>query len=266
MPKIDLSAANTEMNSGSVNSLVELGVYEVTVKSAEFSQDDQGRDKLVVDFETGDGDVFRKWLYMHTKDTKRITLDQMSRLGVAENWNPKNTGELVGKECRIEIGRDQSGNYASVEKIYQKYVDPGKYNCVIGDISKQETAYSGKPFRRVFFKILDTGEFQNLRIMDRLYFNDKSLKFTGSKLQAMGASRSDFDTDNDRHMQELVGNYVEITLTIRRGNDGKDYPNVKNIKLLDGPPAVADAANDVIDIPDDVIAGFEEEDEDEIPF
>jgi hypothetical protein len=267
MPQLDLS--KPQEGGGNVNQTdTEEGIYDVTVKSASYGTDDKNREKITIDFETAGGDVFRKWLYLHMAETKRISLDQLSRLGTPKNWSFKNTDFLVGKECRIEVGRDDSKEYASVEKIFQKYIAPGKYRCEIVQIGKKEEAKSGKEFRRVFYLILDDGEFKNLKIMDKMYFNEKSMKFTASKLQAMGASRADFDTDSERHMQELEGGLVEVTLSIRRGNDGRDYPNVKNVKLLDSSeaPPVASASGEV-EVPDSQVAGFDEEDdEDDIPF
>jgi hypothetical protein len=263
MPRLDLSKPQ-EGTGGNYNLTdKDEGVYDATVVSAEHGKTDEGKERLIVDFETTDGSRYRKWLYMHTKDTKRITLDQISRLGVPPNWSPKNTDELVGKKCRIEVGRDNTGAYASVEKILQQYIEPGKYTCSVSKVGEKEEAKSGKEFRRVFFKIHTAGPYQNLQVMDRLYFNEKSLSFTGAKLQSMGAKRADFDTDNDRHMQELVGNNVELTLTIRKGSDGKEYLNVKNVKLLEGGAAPASpgpaVVEDVVDIPDDDVAGYDEE-------
>jgi hypothetical protein len=261
MPKLNLATADEGFTGGDVNSLVAEGVYEATVTSSKFEIDDRGRERIITDFEV---------------TQQGVSLEQLENVGVPANWNYKNTGALEGKDCRIKLIQD--GEYMSVKSIIQRAIPSGTYTCRVVKVSDEQKSYTkGTPFRIVFFAIQNAGVFQGLKILERLFLTDKSLKVTASKLKSMGAEVAEFDTDNDRDWGSLTGLNVELNYAITRDSDGTERGRiVRYTKLGRGNVAApatsapAEAAHDPNEVDVADVAGMAsaevEEVEDNIPF
>jgi hypothetical protein len=237
MPKLNLSDLDEGFTDSKVNPLVDDGIYRALVTGASFEIDDRGREKIITDFKvTEDGPakglVFRSWNYLHQSDCKRITIENLSNIGVPPNWNYKNVKILLNKECRIELVPGEG--YMNVKSIRQRFIPNGVYTTVVNQVGKLEHShFNNTPFRRVFFKIIsEPRELAGLSIQERLFLTDKSLKVTASKLKAIGSELPDFDTDQERDWASLTGLRVEISYTNSRTSDGKEYGRVVSYKAL----------------------------------
>ena len=232
-----------------------------------------------------DGLQFRDWLRFKEGENKRISLENLQRMGGGLNPRYQSPGYIAGKSCRIKIQQsDYKPENSEVKSIYQQYVPEGTYTCKIGRVGDIRTVAKvgggeSKPFFSVDF-VIESGEYEGLAITERLYVNEKSLGVTAAKLGAMGVPVGDFDTDNERDRKSMIGLRANITLQDRRQSDGSTQTKLTKISKLGRkgasapaesaptPSAAAqpDASGSVNVNPGQVAGASDEEDEDDIPF
>lgn len=257
MPKINL--ANTNDSEVTIDP-VPPGFYNAVVESAEFTAGEKDHIGLVFNVTEGEhvGRRVRQWYYLHTKDTKRISLQQLRTLGTPANFNPANAAQLAGKKARIETELSQDGKFANVRRIYQTSIDAGSYDSVIESVERDSR--DEKNFLRVIYRITQEGQFQNLRLTDNLYTHEKAIGFTANRLKRIGASMDEFDTDNNTHLNSLVGNNVKVSVIPHKSSDGKEFTRITSVKLLQDASGLRGISPEAVEVAEEFDAGFEDED------
>lgn len=239
-----------------------------TAKVLEASHETGEKDHVALSLKITEGEysgsTIKSWMYLHTPDCERITLETLSRLGTPPRWNPANAKQLVGKECRIKVEKEEGRQFSSVKSIYQRDIPSGQYETVITKV-EQDINTNGKQFLRMIFTIKNEGEYQNLNIIENWYLSDKAAKWTAGKLKRLGLSGG----IKPSNLATLIGKKVKLNTIVTLGSNGRKNTNVQNLELMSGDTTVISINDDDIDgidivstDPDDFDAGFE----DEIPF
>lgn len=233
LPKINLAEIDENITTGSSVPVPE-GFYDAEISSAIFVPGD--KQHMLISFKIIEGDYagsyVKNWFYTHMPDPKRITLEQLSAVGVKPTFNPANASTLTGKVCRIATKLSDDGKYAVLHRLYQRLIDAGSYECMVSSVERDSR--NDKPFLRVAYTI-SGGEFDGLRLTENLYLNDKSMKFTGARLKRIGATHSEFDTDNNSHIRSLIGNRVLVTTMPVSLDNGRSMNRVTSVSQSEGP-------------------------------
>ena len=232
MAKYNLDDFEDDFDEGGVRITVPPGVYPTTVKSAIYEK--SPKERLQVDFEITDGEYrgvsVRNWFYLHTPDSKRISLEQLSVLGMPPKWSPANARQLVGRECKIVTDLNDTGQYANVKYVYQRDIPPGVYNTVVTEATK-EVSRNDKEYIKVRFSIRSDDEFHNMVITDTWYLTDKSIPYTLGKVKRLGIT-GNFDDTKD--LNKLIGKKATLTTAASEGSDGRIFTRVMRIEAFDG--------------------------------
>jgi len=207
------------------------GTYKAVVSSAEYTQD-SSKEFILATFRITEGEhkgsTVRNWFHLANSEARRISLEHLQNLGIPSNFNPKNAHQLIGRECQIitVISETDKGKFANLKRLAQKEIPAGSYNTVVHSIKRRN--WSGKNFLEVNYRIKE-GEFEGLTLSDNLYTHDTAIAFTARRLKRIGADRDEFDTDNDSHLNGLIGNVVMVSTQPEIAGSGLVYNKITGV-------------------------------------